>query len=432
MSNKVKVFKFGGSSLKNPENINKVLEILKQHSGQKILIVVSAMGETTNALEQVVASHAAGDGKAAGLLDNIRQYHLEMVAKLISDPQHEVYAHINDLLVEIEWVLDETPHENYDYMYDQVVGFGELLSSRIMQAVLQYNGLLTHWFDARDVILTDNLYREGWVQWEETIERARETVVPLLSEPGFLITQGFIGSTSENFTTTLGREGSDYSAAIFAHCIDAASMTVWKDVAGVLNADPKVFDNVIRLDRISYKEAIEMTYYGARVIHLKTVKPLQNKNIPLFIKSYLQPEDPGTCISGDVDVSYPPIIAIEKNQALLNISTLDFSFVAEQHISVLFQYIAKYRLQVNTMQNTGLSFVVCFNDTDNKVDQFVDAISSDFQVYVDRGVELITVRHYQKELLEELSEGKVVLMEERIKDTAQLLVKSIPKLKLKS
>ena len=432
MSQKIKVFKFGGSSLKNVENIGRVVDILRQHRDQQILIVVSAMGETTNGLEKVVAAHAKGTGQAIALLQDIRAYHQEILLQLVPDQSQEVYALINDLFVEIEWVLDEAPHDNYDYMYDQVVGFGELLSSRIIQAALQQAGLPTTWFDARDVILTDNLYREGWVQWDQTIGRAKQVLTPLLGEPGFLITQGFIGSTSENFTTTLGREGSDYSAAIFSHCLDAASMTVWKDVAGVLNADPKIFDNVIRLDRISYKEAIEMTYYGARVIHLKTVKPLQNKNIPLYIKSYLHPEDPGTAISGDVDVSYPPIIAIEKNQALLQISTLDFSFVAEQHISTLFQHIARFRLQVNTMQNTGLSFVVCFNDIDEKVDQFVEAISADFQVYVDRGVELITVRHYQKDLLEELVSGKVVLMEERIKDTAQMVVKTVPRLKLKS
>lgn len=427
----MKVFKFGGSSLKNVENVNKVVAILKENREQKILIVVSAMGETTNALEKIVAAHSRNSSEAISLLEALKKFHLDMVRNWIPETEGEVYALLNDLFVEIEWVLEEPPHENYDYMYDQIVGFGELLSSRIMQAVISQAGIPVNWFDARDVVLTDNLYREAWVQWDQTIARAKQTITPMLEEPGVLITQGFIGSSSENFTTTLGREGSDYSAAIFAHCLDAESMTVWKDVAGVLNADPKIFDNVIRLDRISYKEAIEMTYYGARVIHLKTVKPLQNKNIPLYIKSYLQPDDPGTCISGDVDASYPPIIAIEKNQALLNISTLDFSFVAEQHISALFQYIAKFRLQVNTMQNTGLSFVVCFNDLDDKVDQFVEAVSGNFQVYVDRGVELITVRHYQKALLEELAEGKVVLMEERIKDTAQLVVKSIPRLKLK-
>lgn len=285
MSNKVKVFKFGGSSLKNVENIGKVVAILRQHQDQKLLIVVSAMGETTNGLEKVVAAHARGTGQAIALLQDIRNYHWDILQQLVPDQGHEVYALLNDLFVEIEWVLEEQPHDNYDYMYDQVVGFGELISSRIIQAALQVAGLPTTWFDARDVILTDNLYREGWVQWEQTIARAKQVLTPLLSEPGFLITQGFIASTSENFTTTLGREGSDYSAAIFSHCLDAASMTVWKDVAGVLNADPKIFDNVIRLDRISYKEAIEMTYYGARVIHLKTVKPLQHKNIPLDRKS---------------------------------------------------------------------------------------------------------------------------------------------------
>nr|MBP9874998.1 aspartate kinase [Haliscomenobacter sp.] len=235
-----------------------------------------------------------------------------------------------------------------------------------------------------------------------------------------------IGSTTENFTTTLGREGSDYTAAIFSFCLDAERMTIWKDVPGVLTADPRLFENVVKIDRLSYKEAIEMTYYGAKVIHPKTIKPLQNKSIPLYVKSFIDPSGEGTCISDEAEDLYPPMVAVEMNQALLLISTRDFSFVAEHHMSYLFNMIAEMRLQVNMLQNSAISFNVCVNDIDDKVDRFAERIQDKFKVIIDRGLELYTVRHYHPDVLVNLRRGKIVLMEERTSENMQMVVKDVP------
>jgi aspartate kinase len=420
----LKVFKFGGSSLRDAANIKNVASILQAYKGKPLLVVVSAMGKTTNALEEVVAAHAAQNGQALALLNGIKEKHYQMMLELF-DPTDEAFASVNDQFVSVEWVLEEDPHPNYDYMYDQIIGVGELVSSVIIAAFLNKMDMPTHWLDARDVILTDDIYREGWVQWDETVERARAKALPLLEKGGFVLTQGFIGSTTENATTTLGREGSDYTAAIFSFCLDADDMTIWKDVPGVLTADPRIFDNVAKLDRLSYREAIEMTYYGAKVIHPKTIKPLQNKSIPLYVKSFIDPKGEGTLISSDVEDNYPPMVAVERNQALVYISTRDFSFVAEHHMSVLFNRIADLRLQVNMMQNTAISFAVCVNDIDDKVDRFAEMMQKEFKVLIDRNLELITVRHAQNEVLDNLRKGKILLMEERTKDTVQFVVKNV-------
>ncbi|MFZ2897343.1 MAG: aspartate kinase [Saprospiraceae bacterium] len=420
----LKVFKFGGASLRDAAGIKNVASILQTYKGKPVVIVVSAMGKTTNALEEVVAAHAAQNGKAMDLLNAIREQHHAIMGELF-EPGDEAYAAVNDHFVASEWVLDEEPHPNYDYMYDQIICLGELASSVIVAAYLNKLGLPTQWLDARDVILTDDIYREGWVQWEETIARAQAKALPLVEKGGFVLTQGFIGSTTENATTTLGREGSDYTAAIFSFCLDAEDMTIWKDVPGVLTADPRLFDNVVKLDRLSYREAIEMTYYGAKVIHPKTIKPLQNKNIPLYVKSFIDPKGEGTLISSEVEDLYPPMVAVERNQAMVSISTRDFSFVAEHHMSVLFNHIANLRMQVNMMQNTAISFIICVNDSDNKVDQFAESVQKEFKVMIDRGLELITVRHSQPNVLENLRKGKILLMEERTKDTVQMVVKNV-------
>lgn len=425
MKKTVKVFKFGGASLKDASSIKNVANILQEYRQESLVIIVSAMGKTTNALEKVVEAHAKKNGMAQGLLEDVKETHYRLMDDLFVR-DHDVYAVVNDAFVEIEWVLDEEPHENYDYMYDQIVSVGELVSSKIVHAYFNEAGLPTQWLDARDVVLTDNIYREGWVKWEETEERCERLVTPMLEKGGFVITQGFIGSTTENFTTTLGREGSDYSAAIFSFCLNAQSMTIWKDVPGVLTADPRLFENVVKIDRLSYKEAIEMTYYGAKVIHPKTIKPLQNKSIPLYVKSFLDPRGEGTCISDDAEDLYPPMVAVEMNQALMFISTRDFSFVAEHHMSYLFSVIAELRLQVNMMQNSAISFNVCVNDIDDKVDRFAAIIHDQFKVVIERGLELYTVRHYHQDVLENLRRGKILLMEERSSDNAQMVVKDVP------
>jgi aspartate kinase len=427
----VKVFKFGGASIKDASAVKNVVKILQQYADQKTMIIVSAMGKTTNALEEVVAAHARKDGHAFELLANIKAHHYQIMSELFEEGD-EAYVQVNDTFVEIEWVLEEEPHENYDYMYDQMICVGELVASQILNAFLNNSGLPTSWLDARDIIITDNIYREGWVQWPETIARAQKAVPPLWEQTNFVLSQGFIGSTTENFTTTLGREGSDYTAAIFSYCLDAESMTIWKDVPGVLTADPRIFDNVSKLERLSYREAIEMTYYGAKVIHPKTIKPLQNKSIPLFVKSFKDPAGSGTYISDEVGDTYPPMVAIEDEQALLQISTRDFSFVAEHHMQYLFNIIAELRIQVNMMQNSAISFSLCVNDIDDRVERFEERIRENFKMIIDRGLELITVRHPQDNVLANLKSGKIVLLEERIKEkTVQMVVKDVPVIKRK-
>lgn len=431
MKKAIKVFKFGGASIKDAEAIKNVADILKNSEGQNLTIVISATGKTTNALEKVVQAHVKQDEKATDYLNLVKENHYQIIRDLFGE-KHEIYSIVNDTFVEIDWVLEEDPHEDYDYMYDQIVSVGELVSSKIVNAYLNEIGLRSNWLDARDVIRTNNIYREGWVIWEDTLKNATSKVTPLIEKGGFIITQGFIGSTSENFTTTLGREGSDYSAAIFSFCLDAESMTIWKDVPGVLTADPRIFEDVTKLDRLSYREAIEMTYYGAKVIHPKTIKPLQNKSIPMFVKSFLDPKGEGTFISDEVVDNYPPIVSIEPDQALMYISTKDFSFVAEHHLSYLFKLIAEHRIQVNMMQNTAISFAVCVNDVDDRIQRFMDSIQDNFKVVVDRNLELIAVRHYQKELLQNLKANKIVMLEERIRQTVQLVVKNVPLMKRKA
>jgi len=426
----MQVFKFGGASIKDAASVKNVASILQQYQDQSLVIVVSAMGKTTNALEAVVAAHAKQTGEAQTLYDAFKEQHYAIMRELF-EANDEVFTTVNDTFVEGDWVLEEKPSENYDYMYDQIVCMGELVSSKIVTAYLNKIGLKTQWLDARDVVSTDNTYREGWVNWDKTKANALKIAKPMLDKGGFVLTQGFIGSTSENFTTTLGREGSDYSAAIFSHCLDATAMTIWKDVPGVLNADPRMFDNTIKLDRLSYREAIEMTYYGAQVIHPKTIKPLQNKNIPFFVKSFLDPKAPGTEISSDTEENYPPIVVVEKNQALLHISTLDYSFVAEHHMARLFAKAADLRIFVNMMQNTAVSFTICVTNVPDRIEKFSKDVSDEFKVKTEQGLELITIRHYTEETIANLKKGKIILFEERIRNTMHMVAKNVPPIERK-
>ena len=421
----MKVFKFGGASVRDAAGIKNVATILQRYKDEQLVIIVSAMGKNTNALEAVINAHAKQTGNAHELYNEVKESHYAVMRDLF-DANDEVFTTINDTFVEGEWVLDEAPNEDYDYMYDQLVCMGELVSTRILSAYFNKAGLATQWLDARDVVITDNTYREGWVIWEKTRTNIQKVVPPMLAAGGFVLTQGFIGSTTENFTTTLGREGSDYSAAIFAHCLDAESMTIWKDVPGVLNADPRLFENVIKLDRLSYKEAIEMTYYGATVIHPKTIKPLQNKSIPLYVKSFINPDGEGTEISSDTEDTYPPIIVVEKNQALLHISTLDYSFVAEHHMARLFDKLATQRIFVNSMQNTAISFTICVPNVADRIEKFCKEVSDEFKIKKESELELITIRHYTQDTIDNLKKGKIVLFEERIRNTMQMVVRNLP------
>ena len=420
----MRVFKFGGASVRDAEAVRNVANILQGYKGEQLVIVVSAMGKMTNALERVVTAYYQKTGEAQVRLEEVRQAH-DVVLQELFEPNDPIFDTVNDTLVEIEWMLEEAPEESYDYIYDQIVSIGEFLSTHIVSAYLNKAKLPTTWLDARDVILTDNTYRAAKIEWDATVKNSHRVVSPLL-EKGFVLTQGFIGGTSENFTTTLGREGSDFTAAIFSYCLDAESMSVWKDVPGILTANPRIFKDVTKIDHLSYREAIEMTYYGAKVIHPKTIKPLQNKNIPMYVKSFIEPEGEGTLISGDKTINYPPIIVVEKEQVLLHIATRNFSFVAEDNLSVIFAALAKHQLKVNMMQNTAISFSVCLTNRSERIVALIEDLSEDFNITQEGNLELITIRHYESEVVERLKTNKQILLEGHLNNTIQMVVKDAP------
>ncbi len=427
MTNATKVFKFGGASVKDADAIRNVANILKDYSQEKIMIVVSAMGKTTNALEKIVEAYSKKTGDAFALLEEVKQQHYQVAMDLFGE-EHAIFSLLNDTFVEIEWVIEDDQQDGYDYIYDQIVSIGEMASTRMLAAFLAHEGQSVTWLDARDVIRTDDTFREGRVDWETTGSLCQQKVPGLFEKNNLVVTQGFIGGTQENFTTTLGREGSDYSAAIFAYHLNAVSLSIWKDVPGILTGDPRLFENVQKIDRLSYKEAIEMTYYGAKVIHPKTIKPLENKNIPLFVKSFIDPVGEGTLISTDVNVTYPPVVVVEPNQVLLHISTRDFSFVTERHLGFLFQQFDKYRIKINMMQNMAISFTVCVTERSERLAVLIPELEKDFKLVVDRNLELITIRHYTKDFVDTLSAGKIILFEEYIRGTMSMVVKEIPKM----
>lgn len=427
----VKVFKFGGASVSTADGFKNVARIIETYADQKLIVVISAIGKTTNALEKLLQEYVAKRNNTKKLLDEIRQSHIDIIESLAIS-HSGVLEDIHDTMVEVEWILDEEPNQDYDYLYDQIVSLGEMLSSKILFYYLHQHIPNIQWLDVRDVIITDSTFRDARVQWDITAHNAKQKLPALFDKTNVIITQGFIGSTQQNETTTLGREGSDYTAAILSYCIDAQSIHIWKDVPGVLTGDPKLFDEVAKLPRLSYREAIEMTYYGAKVIHPKTIKPLQNKQIPLYVRPFQDMHSEGTLISDVQEVVYPPIIVIEPNQCLIHISTKDFSFVAEHHLSKIFSLLSKHRLKVNMMRNTAISFTVCVNQVLDRIEKFHADINGEFKTLRDDDLELITIRHYTPDILKDMKRNKLILFEERLSDTVQMVTKSLPSMKLKA
>ncbi|MDQ3141589.1 MAG: aspartate kinase [Bacteroidota bacterium] len=425
--NQIQVYKFGGASVKNAEGFQNVGKIITEfRKDTPLVVVVSATGKTTNQLEEVVQSKFTDVPKSMILLQGVKEKHIKICQELGFQPTDSVFIEINDHFVEAEWVIEESREMPYDYAYDQIVSVGELISSRILFAWLKKIEQKVSWKDARNLIEVDDTWREGRVKWKETIQRIQDQVLPEFNHMDIILTQGFIASTKENNTVTLGREGSDYTGAILSNALDAESMSIWKDVPGILTADPSVFVNVIKLDRLSYTEAIEMTYYGAKVIHPKTIQPLQNKNIPLYVKSFIQPEAEGSLISGDIDLEYPPIVVSESEQALIHFSSLDLSFIAEHHLARLFDSFEKHRIKVNMMRNTAISFSVCVHNDASRIATMIKEVEHEYKVVVDHDLELITVRHYQDAMLPKLLEEKIVILEERIRKTLQMVVRNAP------
>jgi len=420
----MKVFKFGGASVKDAAAVKNVAEILKQYRSDDIVMVVSAMGKTTNALEKVVHAYFHEKENAVGLLNEVKEYHQKITEELFIDETHPVYKKVNNFFVEIDWVLEEEPR-SHAFVYDQVVSIGELISTAIVSEYLNSISIKNVWLDVRDVLQTDNNYREAKVNWESSNDLISKKIPSLLTtENNIVITQGFIGCTSENYTATLGREGSDYTAAILAHILNAESVSIWKDVPGVLNADPKFFNDAQKLEQISYLDAIELAYYGASVIHPKTIKPLENKNIPLHVKSFLNPVSKGTLIARDVETKpLIPSFIFKTNQVLISIFSKDFSFIAEENLSTIFLCVANCGIKLNLMQNSAVSFSICVDDDQEKLPKLIELLQKDYKVLYNKNLQLYTIRHYFPSTIETLTYGREILLEQRSRNTAQLVMK---------
>lgn len=418
----MRVFKFGGASIKDAESIQNVASIVRRFPNDSLVIVISASGKTTNAMELVLKAYWERDlEEMQATLNKVKAHHKALTDGLFPNLEHPVYNEIHDILIDLEWILEEEPQDEFDYLYDQIVGTGELLSTTIVSAYFNEVNLKTTWLDVRDCIKTDNTYRDANINWEET-EGAIKEKVPALLTQGLVITQGFLGGTTENFTTTLGREGSDFTAAIFSYCLDAQDMSIWKDVPGVLTADPRLFDHPTLVEQLSYSEAIEMTYYGAQVIHPKTIRPLQNKTIPLHVKSFIDPEGKGTIIGAFEDKNYPPMIVVKKEQAILRMVSKDFFFVDEVKFSKLFETLAKHRIKVNMTQNTALAFSVCVNDDAQKIEALIADLEMNYEVKKIEGLKLVTIRHTSEALFDRIIDARKIYLEEKIGSNIQLVM----------
>lgn len=419
----MRVFKFGGASVKDADGIKNVCNIIQRFPEEKLVVIVSASGKTTNALEEVVKSYFSKDGKAKEILNTIRENHHGICKGLFTDENHPVYAKMENFFVEAEWQLTEERMESYNYIYDQIVSLGEMLSTIVVSAYLQEVGSNNTWLDVRDYVKTDETYREAKINWELTEKLIQENITPLL-EKGIVVTQGFIGCTTDNNTTTLGREGSDFTAAIFANVLDAENQTIWKDVPGVLNGDPRLFEDAVLMEDLSYGEAVEMTYYGAQVIHPKTIKPLQNKGIPLLVKSFIHPNSVGTKVFAPKHtIHYPPVRVIKKNQALITLHTKDFSFIEEYVLSKIIKSFSKANIKLNMIQNAAILFQACIDDVPEKIEIVTKDLESYFNIQIENGLTLLTIRHYTPEVITKLTIGKSVLIEQRRATTYQALLK---------
>lgn len=424
----MRVFKFGGASVNSIERIQHAAEIIKEYSKeQSLVIIISAMGKTTNALEKVAEAFFAGNKtEALELFGVIKNQHLTTAKYLLVKQYNACHAQLNDFFTEVEWLLHDKPVRDYDYYYDQIVCIGELFSTSIVSHYLQEVSIDNTWLDVRDLIRTDNHFRSANINWPETEQKIKQAVSDIMEETSsgqhqLVLTQGFIGSTEDNESTTLGREGSDYTAAVFANILEAENLTIWKDVEGVMNADPKEFPEAQLLQTLSFNEVIEMAYYGAQVIHPKTIKPLQNKSIPLLVKCFLDTSLPGTVISQQRVKNLPPIMVIKQHQALVHLRTHDFSFVGEQPVSHLYQVFGQLNITPNLVQSGAISLQICLDNKTEKIEQLAAAVSDMFDVLVEKDLTLLTIRHYTAGQPEERTAGKNIVLVQKTKETAQVL-----------
>ncbi len=416
----MRIFKFGGASVKDADGLKNLVKVLQEVGYQDTFLVISAMGKTTNAMEGVVNAYFKDKTMLSASLQEVMDYHMQILNELFESPNHAIFKDVQVLFEEVKGFLAWNKSPKYNFVYDQVVSYGELLSTTILSAYLNEVGIRNTWLDIRNFIKTDNNYRDVNVQWEKTQERLAQG----LDKGKLYVSQGFIGSDENNFTTTLGREGSDYTAAILAFCLNAQSVTIWKDVPGVLNADPRYFSESQLLNKISYLEAIELAFYGASVIHPKTLQPLQRKEIPLLVKSFLNPNDPGTMVGkGEGIEPKIPCFIVKKNQVLMKLSSLDFSFIVEDSISDLFKLLHDYKMKVDMIQNSAISFSVCVDNKFGRLEELLDHLKGKFKVVYHEGVSLYTIRHFDLQSIDSLQNGKEVLLEQRGKETVQLVVK---------
>lgn len=416
----MRVFKFGGASVKDAAGIRNVASIIQNYGEKDLVVVVSATGKTTNALEVVVKSYFDNtDAKAA--MEIVKKNHQTICADLFDEAHTDVYKKLDSLYAKVDNLLGEAQKAEYNYVYDQIVSQGELISSIILSAYLNASGVKNSWLDVREVMKTDNTYREAVVDWNKTQTLMNSIVKPLATN-SIIVTQGFIGCTPENFTTTLGREGSDYTAAIFANMLDAENQTIWKDVPGVMNGDPRVFDDAVFIVEISFNEAVEMTFYGATVIHPKTIKPLQNKNIPLLVKSFINPEGKGTVVGGS-DNNLPPIRIVKNNQALITLHTKDFSFVEDEVVAEIFSSFFKANLKLNMMQQGAISFEAVVDNIPEKIEKVKTALEGKFKFIIDENLMILTIRHYPDyEYIHKFKTERKTLLEQRRVSTYQGLL----------
>lgn len=421
----MQVFKFGGASVKDVESIKNVSTILKKNTAEPTVVVISAMGKMTNKLEELAKAYFYKKDTVSFIFEEVKHFHLNILNQLFPNTSAPVYNDIENVFVELLWALEEEPAYSYNFHYDQIVSQGEILGTKIISAYLNFSGVENKWLDVRDVIQTDNSYREGLVDYPLSESLIQSHLVPLLKTCPLIVTQGFLGGTSENFTTTLGREGSDYTAALIAYFTDAKQVVIWKDVPGVLNADPKYFKNTKKIDELSYHDAIELTYFGASVIHPKTIKPLQNKNIPLYVKSFLKPDELGTIIRDSDKRNTVTSYIFKVDQILLSIQPKDFSFIAEDNLSVIFSLFSKYQIRVNMMQNSAISFSVCVDNDTDKVEALLGDLQQQFKVLYNNKVQLMTIRNYDQDTIAKLSENKIILIEQRSRNTHQMVMKEM-------
>jgi len=416
----MKIFKFGGASVKDADGVKNVCSVLEQVGHENVLIVISAMGKTTNALELVVKNYFEKSKELQASIQEVKKYHNEILLDLFENENHKAFAATNELFTELDYFINHNKSPNYNFVYDQVVSFGELISTTIVSHYFQYKGINNNWLDVRNFIKTDATHRDANVDWEQTQQLIKKNI----KKNTLYITQGFLGANPNNFTTTLGREGSDYSAAIFAYCLSAESVTIWKDVPGVLNADPRYFENAILLNQISYREAIELAFYGATVIHPKTLQPLQRKEIPLYVKSFINPLLPGTCVSKGADLEpETSCFIVKKNQLLLSLSSLDFSFMMEENISEIFALFAEHKVKVNLIQNSAISFSVYIEDKFGNFDALKNSLAKKFKISFNENVSLYTVRHFNEEASQIVEKNKTILLKQISRGTLQVVTK---------